>query len=142
MHAKNAFHVLILSCACIFFPSKEDYDADLAAHRNPVLQQVLPALQLAHDSSDSALRTTSSGLLLPPAIVMERGEDLRSWCGYQRTAGELLTAFEGAVRRLHDLHAAGWVHCRLQPGHVLWLPGSGSWRLVGTSKALASGTPQ
>jgi hypothetical protein len=54
------------------------FDAELALYEEPVLRSMMPATKALVDNKEQTIRT-QSGYVIPPCIVIERGESLQEW---------------------------------------------------------------
>jgi hypothetical protein len=94
---------------CRLFHRRDEFEAEVALYRNPVLRRVLPKLRRASDNANGAVRSRS-GYAFPPYFVLERGMSMRDWRRQERTHHEFTMMVERIALLLVVLHAADYVH--------------------------------
>eukprot|EP00892_Ulva_mutabilis_P004013 jgi/Ulvmu1/1984/UM012_0146.1 len=135
-----------LHYAVKFFLSTTAFADECRLYTNPdsPLGPFLPALRNIVDGGPAApLVVDGHGRLLPPCIVMEKGESLDVWM--QRNCGGIdmitgLQVIQHVAERLADLHGAGYVHRDLKLSNVMWLPRENRWTLIDFGCAALIGT--
>lgn len=78
--------------------------------------------------------------VLPPAIVMKRGEPLEEWA--QRLRPNLPTALNalcGIAQLLKDLHERGYIYYAMKPSNVAWFGDEKKWKLIDFACAARKG---
>lgn len=61
-----------------FFFRRAAFDAEMSLYEDSDLRSMMPATRALVDNTKQDVRT-ASGYVLPPAIVIERGESLQEW---------------------------------------------------------------
>jgi hypothetical protein len=111
------------------FHRRDEFEAEVALYRNPVLRRVLPELRRASDNGDGAVRSRS-GYVFPPFFILERGITLREWRQQERGRHEVSIMVEQVAQLLAVLHAASYVHRDIKGDNMLYLLHSMQWRLL------------
>jgi hypothetical protein len=125
------------SLAVKFFFKLEAFQREAALYADPVIRVMMAATRSLCANTDGVLRS-SSGIVFPPHIVIERGEPLDEWTKRmvrRANGGEIplvatFQALTNIAERLLLLHKAGYVHCDLKPSNVLWLVDMHAWTLI------------
>eukprot|EP00892_Ulva_mutabilis_P011704 jgi/Ulvmu1/8906/UM049_0088.1 len=130
-----------------FFPDRRGLDAAMQLYAGSPAAARLPRVQGVW--ANDARAVDGARMPLPPCMVLEKGECLldtmlrstRSGNGVmmlheQRMA---LRVILGVARSVQSLHAAGLVHCNINPGNVLWVPSEGDWIAAGISNVAQHG---
>ena len=85
----------------------------------------------------------TGGCVLPPCVIMKRGENLEDWG--MRLRPNLPTALN-ALCALADLlktfHASGYVYYGFKPANVAWYSEEKKWMLIDFACAARKGAPQ
>eukprot|EP00892_Ulva_mutabilis_P002879 jgi/Ulvmu1/12592/UM092_0022.1 len=115
-------------------------EAALYLDEGQPLGAFLPCMRAILDNTDRRARDPH-GHIMPPCIVMEKGESLDLW--RERAAPDqplVYAVLLHVAKRLQGLHAAGYVHRDLKPANVMWLPRENRWTLIDFGCAAAAGS--
>ena len=108
-------------------------------YANPQVKPSMSAIrEVVANNSGEATGTS----VLPPAIVMKRGEPLEEWA--QRLHPNLPTALNalcGIAELLRDLHERGYIYYAMKPSNVAWFADEKKWKLVDFACAARKGAP-
>lgn len=141
-----------------FFFDQAAFNAEAAVHAHVHLREIAPrridevnglaeldvpaGLVPEHAAaSDDVLAL--AGCVYPPFLVTERGmplEDTALWLSEGPQQAAALAFLQDVARLLEQVHAEGYVHCRVGPRTVLLLLQSQAWRLCGFRDMRAIGT--
>ena len=126
---------------CRFFPQTQAFVESVSIHRSPLGSHVLPQLLFAAENAQGTLRS-STGFAYP-FVVQERGLTVTEWVAQPkpRTGLEVVALVEALAGLLAQVHAHGQVHTQLQPGNVVYLIHSTSWRMRNVCSAVQAGAP-
>lgn len=84
-----------------FYLSKRTFDTERLLHGDMDVQCHMPATLSMHDNSSSSVKT-ASGYVLPPFVVMQRGQTLDEWARENRSP-DFVAVFN--VRSPEMMHA-------------------------------------
>lgn len=106
-------------------------------YANPQVKLSMSAIRevVANNSGEATARC-----VLPPAIVMKRGEPLEEWA--QRLRPNLPTALNAlcaVAELLKDLHACGYIYYAMKPSNVAWFGDEKKWKLIDFACAARKG---
>jgi serine/threonine protein kinase len=95
-------------------------------HSGPAKSAMSPILAVIPNNEKAA----TAGVILPPYVVMRRGENLEDWA--RRTRPNLPTALHALLQiatALHELHVMGYVYYAMKPSNVLFVLPEKQWVL-------------
>lgn len=112
MHTDNSVVAMAVGAhsdipfAAKFFADRSGFDAETAARQEPALAAFAPQIIFVHDPAaldrNSVGNTDRYGRLLPPCIVMPRGESLVEWT--RRATADKFQAVTVCTSPIHALH--------------------------------------
>ena len=123
MHTDNG-------AAVQFFLNEHMHAAEAALYSDSALHGVTPVARERYTNADGLI-CDASGHALPPFMVIDRGEPLRSFLARAET--ERITVVHTlvfVVKCLRALHAAGLVHGDLSPENIVRLEATHSWAVI------------
>lgn len=104
--------------------------------------QVKPSMSAIREVVANNNGEATASCVLPPAIVMKRGEPLEEWA--QRLQPNLPTALNalcGIAELLKELHGQGYIYYAMKPSNVAWFGDEKKWRLIDFACAARKGVP-
>jgi hypothetical protein len=120
-----------------FFVERHHFEVEQALYANASLLDFLPPTD---DVSSNNLEPHVLGSVLPPMIVIERGESLDEWTRRCKPDFFMCISIVGHLAdRVRKIHSAGFVHRDLKPGNVMWLPSVNGFTVIDFGSTARSG---
>jgi hypothetical protein len=105
-----------------FFTRRAAFERERALYQMAALRSIMPAMSDVVSNDDASV-AAPDGFVLPPCIVVERGEALDEWAArIEPGFPTILNVLCDIATRLLQLHACGLAHRDLKPANILWRP--------------------
>jgi hypothetical protein len=127
-----------LSATALKFHTKRPpFDRTLGLFADPKARALMPAVLDVVPNNDGQ---ATGGVVLPPCVVMRKGESLEEWAARMKpnlpASLHALCQIVGLVKQLHE---AGYVYYAVKPSNIAWYREEQCWALIDFGCAARAG---